>query len=78
MGWIRAMGVSNWTEHHIDELMKNGAKVKPMVNQIEGNIYLQWSNIVKYCQANKIAVQAFSPLGHGGAMLHDETNGAIA
>lgn len=78
MGWIRAIGVSNWTEHHIEQLMKDGAKIRPMVNQIEGNIYLQWSNIVKYCQDSDIAVQAFSPLGHGGQLLHDETVLAIA
>lgn len=72
MGWLRAIGVSNWSEHHIEQLMKDGAKHKPMVNQIEGNIYLQWKDIVKYCQDNDIALEAFSPLGHGGKMLHDE------
>ena len=78
MGWIRALGVSNWTEHHIEQLMKDGAKYKPMVNQIEANVYLQWSNIVKYCQDNDIVLEAFSPLGHGGKMLHDETVVSIA
>jgi methylglyoxal/glyoxal reductase len=78
MGWVRAIGVSNWTEHHIEQLMKDGAKIKPMVNQIEGNVYMQWSNILKYCQANGIVVEAFSPLGHGGGMLLDETVVAIA
>ena len=78
MGWVRAIGVSNWTEHHIEQLMSGGAKVKPMVNQVEGNVYLQWSNIVKYCRKNDIVVEAFSPLGHGGKILHDETIKLIA
>jgi methylglyoxal/glyoxal reductase len=78
MGWLRAIGVSNWTERHIKELMENGAKIKPMVNQVEGNVYMQWSNILKYCQDNDIVVEAFSPLGHGGGMLQDETVVAIA
>mmetsp|Transcript_55728 Transcript_55728/g.135031 ORF Transcript_55728/g.135031 Transcript_55728/m.135031 type:complete len:330 (-) Transcript_55728:118-1107(-) len=78
MGWIRAIGVSNWTEHHIEQLMKDGAKYKPMVNQVEGNIYLQWSNIVRHCKDNDIAIEAFSPLGHGGAMLKDSTVSSIA
>jgi methylglyoxal/glyoxal reductase len=78
MGWVRAIGVSNWTEHHIEQLMNDGAKVKPMVNQVEGNVYLQWSSIVQYCQDNDILVEAFSPLGHGGNMLRDETIKAIA
>lgn len=78
MGWIRAIGVSNWTEHHIEQLMKDGAKYKPMINEIEGNIYLQWHDILKYCKDNDIAVEAFSPLGHGGAMLKDEAVQAIA
>jgi methylglyoxal/glyoxal reductase len=78
MGWIRAIGVSNWTEHHLTQLMDDGAKYKPMVNQIEGNIYLQWHDIVKYCQTNDIVVEAFSPLGHGGAMLKDSAVSSIA
>ena len=78
IGWIRAIGVSNWTEHHIEQLTKDGAKVKPMVNQIEANMCLQWSDIRQYCQDNAIVVQAFSPLGHGGQMLHDETVRRIA
>jgi diketogulonate reductase-like aldo/keto reductase len=78
MGWLRAIGVSNWTENHIEQLIKDGAKHKPMINQVEGNMYLQWSSIVKYCHDNDIAVEAFSPLGHGGAMLHEEQVIAIA
>lgn len=64
-GWIRAIGVSNYSEHHMEGLMADGATVKPMVNQIEGSVYLQWKNIVKYCQEHDILVEAFSPMGHG-------------
>lgn len=58
--------------------MKDGAKHKPMVNQIEGNIYLQWKDIVDYCRTNDIVVEAFSPLGHGGTMLKDDVVSSVA
>lgn len=64
-GWIRAIGVSNFSERHLEQLMEDGATIRPMVNQIEASPYLQWSNIVKYCQEHDIVVQAYSPLGSG-------------
>lgn len=33
-GKVRAIGVSNFKEHHIDELLET-CEIKPMVNQIE-------------------------------------------
>jgi diketogulonate reductase-like aldo/keto reductase len=72
MGWARAIGVSNFNEHHLEQLMKDGAEIRPMVNQIEGSVYLQFDNIVEYCQANNIVVQAYSPLGRQLTnVLHD-------
>ena len=71
-GWIRAIGVSNCSELHLEQLMKDGAKVRPMVNQIEASLYLQWEDIVKYCRANGIVVQAYSPLGRNARELCDD------
>lgn len=64
-GWLRAIGVSNFSELHLEQLMDDGATIRPMVNQIEASPYLQFTNIAKYCQQNSIVVQAFSPLGSG-------------
>jgi diketogulonate reductase-like aldo/keto reductase len=73
-GWLRAIGVSNFTEIHLQQLQEDGAKIVPMVNQIEASVFLQWNDIVKYCQTNNIHVQAFSPLGHGATnVVNDAT-----
>ena len=64
-GWLRAIGVSNFSERHLKQLMEDGAIIRPMVNQIEASPYQQFPNIVQYCRDNDIVVQAYSPLGSG-------------
>lgn len=73
-GWARAIGVSNFGVKHLDQLMNDGAEIRPMVNQIEASVYLQFGDIREYCQAHGIVVQAYSPLGRG---LKDITKDAI-
>jgi len=63
--WVRAIGVSNFHEGHLEQLMEDGAKIRPMVNQIEASVYLQWDNIIRYCKDHQIAIQAYSPMGFG-------------
>lgn len=59
-GKIKAIGLSNFSVHHI-EALKKSAKILPMVNQLEFHPgYLQ-PEIVEYCQKNNIVVQAWSP-----------------
>jgi diketogulonate reductase-like aldo/keto reductase len=64
-GWARAIGVSNFSPEHLEHLKEDGAKIVPMVNQIEASVSLQYPNIVKYCLDNNILPQAYSPLGRG-------------
>ena len=72
IGWARAIGVSNFTETHLDHLMEDGAKYRPMVNQLETSIYIRHSKIINYCKAKDIAVQAYSPFGRGvNSILED-------
>lgn len=62
-GRIRAIGVSNFRPAHLEPLMQT--EVQPMVNQIEYHPgYLQ-REIVDYCRAHEILVEAWSPLGCG-------------
>lgn len=78
-GWARAIGVSNFNEHHLKQLRIDGAKVTPMVNQIETSVYMQHDQIIEYCRAQNIAVQAYSPLGRGVKnILNDPTINRIA
>ncbi|KPG69300.1 MULTISPECIES: aldo/keto reductase [unclassified Enterococcus] len=63
-GKIKAIGVSNFLPHHLEELKKT-ATVFPMVNQIflaPGELQPE---VVQYCQAHDILLEAYSPLGTG-------------
>ena len=75
-GKLRAIGVSNYEQKHIEALAKT-AEVMPMVNQLEFHPgYMQLDNI-RYNQSQGILVEAWSPLG-SGAVLKDETLAKIA
>jgi len=63
-GRIRALGVSNYSIKHINELLKN-AKVKPAVNQIECSPFFYRKDLIDHCMANDIVVEAYSPLTRG-------------
>lgn len=68
---IRATGVSNHHEHHLEKLLTK-ANVAPMVNQVELHPYLQQDALKAFCRKHQIAVTAWSPLGRGG-VLNDPT-----
>ena len=59
---IRAIGVSNFQQHHLEELAKT-ARILPMFNQIESHPILNNQPLIDYCQSHGIAVGAWSPLG---------------
>jgi diketogulonate reductase-like aldo/keto reductase len=63
-GRIRAIGVSNFLPHHIDELMRT-AKVAPMVNQIRLCPGETQETVAAYCREHDILLEAYSPLGTG-------------
>ncbi|MBO0445009.1 aldo/keto reductase [Enterococcus ureilyticus] len=63
-GRAKAIGVSNFHEHHIEDLLTT-AKIVPMVDQIEIHPTLTQEPLRKFLAANKIAVEAWSPLGQG-------------
>ena len=61
-GRVRAIGVSNFLVHHLEELFQT-AKIKPVANQIELHPKLMQKNTVDFCKENNIIVQSWSPLG---------------
>lgn len=63
-GRVRAIGVSNFKEHHLKKLMEN-AKVMPMVNQIEFHPQLVQHELLIFCSKNNIQVEAWGPLMQG-------------
>ena len=61
---VRAMGVSNFLEDHLDVLLAE-AGVVPAVNQIELHPTFQQAGVAEKCRSLGIAVEAYSPLGQG-------------
>lgn len=63
-GLTKNIGVSNFSVKDLEEILEI-AEVKPVVNQIEFNAYLQdqTPGIVEFCQKHDILVEAYSPLG---------------
>jgi methylglyoxal/glyoxal reductase len=76
-GHVRAIGVSNHLQPHLEELLAS-AEIVPAINQIEFHPYLQSKRLVTFCQAKGIRVEAWSPLMQGGDLLRDRTLSGIA
>lgn len=79
-GAIKAIGVSNFHEHHLEKLAKT-ANIKPAVDQIESHPYLNNQKLIDYCMKNDINVEVWSPLGGSLGktdVLHNEQIGEIA
>jgi len=75
-GKCKSIGVSNYTVAHLQELM-NDSDVVPAVNQIEFSPFLYQRQLLEFCRAHGIQVEAYCPLTRG-KKLHDPTLGAIA
>lgn len=60
----RAIGVSNFLIHHLDELAKH-ASVVPAVNQIEWHPWLQSNDLHTRCTRAGIVLEAWAPLMQG-------------
>lgn len=63
-GAVRAIGVSNFLEPHLDRILAEG-EIVPAVNQIELHPSFQQAELTRYSAARGIAVEAYSPLGQG-------------
>ena len=70
-GKVRAIGVSNFLPHHLDNILEN-CEVKPMVDQIEYHAGYTQEATVQYCKQHGILVQAWSPISRG-RIFHDVT-----
>ena len=63
-GRVRAIGVSNFLQHHLEDLMAD-AEVVPMVNQMEFHPYLVQQELLDFCNKNTIQYEAWSPMMQG-------------
>ncbi|YCA44224.1 aldo/keto reductase [Bacillus sp. JZ8] len=75
-GRIRAIGVSNFQIHHLEDLLTD-AEIVPMVNQVEYHPHLTQKELQAFCKDKGIQLEAWSPLKQG-ELLQDETITRIA
>ncbi len=68
-GRARAIGVSNYTERHLKELLHH-ASVVPAVNQVEFSPFLYSDSFLRYCEQARIQAEAYSPLTRGEKLSH--------
>ncbi|NOW05305.1 aldo/keto reductase [Clostridium beijerinckii] len=64
-GYVRAIGVSNFTINHLRSLIENG-EIMPSVNQIEFHPRLVQKDLIEVCKKYDIQLEAWSPLMRGG------------
>jgi diketogulonate reductase-like aldo/keto reductase len=65
----RAIGVSNFTEAQIREVME-ATEVLPAVNQIEYNVFVNPGALVDFCRQQGVQVEAYTPLAKGAGFDH--------
>jgi diketogulonate reductase-like aldo/keto reductase len=68
-GKARAIGVSNYTVRHLDELATR-AKVLPAVNQVEFHPFLHQRELLARCRALGIQLEGYAPLVKGQRLDH--------
>ncbi len=68
-GKARAIGVSNYTVRHLEELLGR-CRVPPAVNQVEFHPFLYQRELLDFCRARGIQLEAYSPLVKAQRMGH--------
>jgi diketogulonate reductase-like aldo/keto reductase len=63
-GLVRAIGVSNFNIHHLEDLMGT-CRIKPMVNQVELHPLLTQKKLFSFCRKEGIQLESWRPLMQG-------------
>jgi diketogulonate reductase-like aldo/keto reductase len=63
-GYVRAVGVSNFHVHHLEDLLAD-SEVVPTVNQVEYHPLLTQQELRAFCKQKGIQMEAWSPLMQG-------------
>lgn len=70
-GKVRAIGLSNFNKAQIEEIL-SVCEVRPAILQTEVHPYFQEQELKEFLAEEKIAIQAWYPLGHGDVALLQE------
>lgn len=73
-GKARAIGVSNYTIRHLDELLAR-CSVPPAVNQVELHPFLFQRDLLAHCERHGIRLEAYAPLVKARRMDHPVIRG---
>ncbi len=65
---IHVAGVSNFTLHHLEDLLKEGCKVE--ANQVEFHPYLYQKTLWDFCKSHAIQLVSYRSLGKG-KLIHE-------
>ena len=76
-GRVRAIGVSNFTEHHLNRLFQETGIV-PAVNQVELHPRFPQDELRAFHEQHDIVTEAWSPIGQGKGLLEDPVIAGIA
>jgi methylglyoxal/glyoxal reductase len=66
-GRVKAIGVANYLIPFLDELANYG-NIVPALDQVEFSPYLYLKDLLNYCEAKQIQLQAYTPLVRGERM----------
>lgn len=66
-GKVKTIGVSNFLKEDIENILSTYS-IKPVVNQILCHVSNTPLELIEYCKESDIAVEAYSPVGHGALL----------
>jgi diketogulonate reductase-like aldo/keto reductase len=64
LGYTRSIGVSNFDVTELQRVLET-ASIAPVVNQVQFSPYEYRKGLLDACRAERIVLEAYSPLGHG-------------
>jgi len=73
-GGALAVGVSNYTVAHLEELFAHSSVV-PAVNQVEFHPFLFQKELLEFCKRKGIALESYSPLAKARRLDHPVISG---
>ncbi|WP_105993518.1 aldo/keto reductase [Staphylococcus simulans] len=76
-GRVKAIGVCNFQQHHLEKLMEN-TEIVPAVNQVEFHPYLNQQDLQDFCDKHDIKVTAWMPLMRGRGLFEDPVIAKLA